>query len=374
MHRLICLAGLIVLMAVMTAAADMKPLEGGDLIVVERSLEAASEQEGREQAAREAIQSCAGRVYFSDMSVMARPLLEKYVDTYYKNFIYSVVVDSKKQTGDKFQLSLKVFVNYSKLLADLEEKKFLFRPAVRPLFAAFLKEIVDEQPSAGKDGWDAIRSAWRDLTEQRPTESEIADPPANVDVSESPALLAEAIRAVQKNGAEVIITGESSTLREKREELYYDTYVFYRTTVNLKLYRADTGELLQEATATSLAGSVRQNQAINLSTVSAVKKAVFQLADYYHSNWDKMVRNKGDYMFLFSGVTDEKLDLIQKKLIALNNASQVFVKSKYADVAVVTLVFKGNRERLLEVIQSSSYPRMHILKDEENRLEIQIKN
>lgn len=374
MQRLICLAGLIVLLAALSSAAEMKPLEGGDLIVVERSLEAASEQEGRDLAAREAVQSCAGRVYFSDMSVMARPLLEKYVDTYYKNFIYSVVVDSKKQVGDKFQLSLKVFVNYTKLLADLEEKRFLFRPAVRPLFAAFLKETVDEQPSTGKDGWDTIRASWRDLTEQRPTESEITTPPPNVDVSESPALLAEAIRAVQKNGAEVIITGVSTTVREKRAELYYDTYVFYRTTVNLKLYRADSGELLQETTATSLAGSVRQNQAVNLSIVSAVKKAVFQLADYYQKNWDKMVRNKGDYMFLFTGVTEEKLDLIQKKLAALNHNSQVFIKSQYADVAVVTLVFKGNRERLLEVIQGSSYPRMHILKEEENKFEIQIKN
>jgi len=136
----------------------------------------------------------------------------------------------------------------------------------------------------------------------------------------------------------------------------------------------DTGEILKEVTVTSLAGSVRQSQAINLSIVSAVRKAIAQLAEYYQANWDKIVRNKGDYLILITGVSDEKLDLIKKKLGSLDDSAQVFEKSKYADVAVLNLVFKGNRQLLKDALEASSYPRMHILREEGNAFEVQIKN
>jgi len=375
MMRWIVLPGcIIVLLFAQVYAKDMKPLNGGDLIVVEREIDAPSRQDGMDIAARDAVQSCVGRVYYSEQIVIARSLLEKYIDDYYKKYIFSIVVDSQKQIGDKIHLTLKVFVNYTLLTKDLQEKRFFFRPNVRPLFTVFLKETLDNEPAKYKDGWETVRSSWKDLTGQRLPETVITSPASNVDVTETPALLAEAIRSAQKNGAEIIITGESSSVREKREEIYYDTYAFYRTNVTLKLIRADTGNILDESTVTSLAGSTMQSQAINLSIVNAVRKAVFQLADYYQNNWDKIVRNKGDYLLMFTGVSDEKLELIKKILSSLDDSASVYVKSLYADTAVVDLIFKGNRQLLKDAIEGSSYPRMHIIKEDGNNFEVQIKN
>jgi len=374
MRWIVLLGGILILLFAQAYARDMKPLEGGDLIVVEREMDAPSRQEGMDIAARDAVQSCVGRVYYSEQIVIARPLLEKYIDSYYKKYIFTVVVDSQKQIGDRIHLTMKVFVNYTRLLKDLEEKRFFFRPNVRPLFIVFLKETLDNESATYKDGWETVRSSWRDLTGQRLPETEITAPMFNVNVVETPALLAEAIRSAQKNGAEIIITGESSTVREKREEIYYDTYAFYRTNVTLKIIRADTGSILDESTATSLAGSTMQSQAINLSIVNAVRKAVFQLAEYYQNNWDKIVRNKGDYLLMFTGVSDEKLELIKKRLSSLDESAAVYVKSFYADTAVVNLVYKGNRQLLKDAIEGSSYPRMHIIKEEGSNFEVQIKN
>ncbi len=354
-------------------AQEMKPL-GGDLIVVERQVEGSSEKAAIDDAARAAVQSCVGRVYFSKRLIMARSLLTKYLDNYYKKFIFTSVVEDKKYLGDKVRLNLKTYVDYTKLVKDLEEKRFLFKPRVRPFFCIFLKEVLDGNPAQYKYGREMVRDAWKDSTGQREPENHITNPPENVDITNSPKLTASAIQAAQKRGAEIILTGTSSSAREKHEELYYDTYTFYRTTIDLKLIRVDTGEILDEAKSSSLAGSVSRHRAIQLSITRAAQKATAQLAEFYGANWDKTVHAKGDYQFLFTGVTDEKLDIIKRLLASLNGSSEVFVKNRYADVAVVNLVYKGSRELLINALEGSAYPRMHILKEEDNRFEIQIKN
>jgi hypothetical protein len=374
MQKIFIVSGIVLLMMSFVQAQEMKPMKGEDLIIVEREIEGASEKEAMEEAVRDAVQSCVGRVYFSDNLVMARPLLTKYIDHYYEKFIYSKVVESKTQVGDKIRLKLKIFVDYSKLLKDLDEKGFLFTPRVRPYFLVFVSEVLDEAPAAYNHGREAVRSAWKDITGQREPETEVTIPPPNMDVSQSEHFLSEAVRVAQKNGVELIITGTSSSERDERKEFYYETYTFYRTTIHLKLIRVDTGKIMGEITVSSLAASERENQAIQLSITRAARKAVSQLSDTYNADWENSVLNKGDYIFLFSGVTDEKLELLKQHLSSLDSSAKVFIRSRYADVAVVNFLYKGNREHLIFTLERLSYPRMHILRQEDNRFEIQIKN
>jgi hypothetical protein len=374
MQKILIVSGIALLMISFAWAQEMKPMQGENLIIVEREIEAPTEKEAAEDAMRDAVQSCVGRVYFSDDLVIARALLTKYIDHYYEKFIYSKVVESKSQVGDKINLKLKIFVDYSKLLQDLEEKGFLFKPRARPFFLVFVSEVLDEAPATYDFGREAVRSAWKDITGQREPEAEIMIPPSNMDVSQSEHFFEEAIRVAQKNGVELIITGTSSSEREERKEYYYETYTFYKTTSHLKLIRVDNGKIMGETTVASLAASERENQAIQLSITRAARKAVSQLSEIYNAEWEHSVLNKGDYIFLFSGVTDEKLDLIKRHLSSLDSTAKVFIKSRYADVAVANFLYKGNRERLIFTLERLSYPRMHILREEGNRFEIQIKN
>lgn len=374
MRKLFIVSGIVLVMISSVRAQDMKPMKGEDLIIVEREIEGATEKEAMEEAVREAVQSCVGRVYFSDNLVMARGLLTKYIDHYYEKFIYSKVVESKSQVGDKIRLKLKIFVDYSKLLKDLDEKGFLFKPRIRPFFLVFLSEVLDEAPAAYNHGREAVRSSWKDITGQREPEAQITIPPPNMDISQSAHFLNEAVRVSQKNGAELIISGTSSSEREERKEYYYETYTFYRTTIHLKMIRVDTGKVMGETTVSSLAASERENQAIQLSITRAARKAVGRLTEIYNADWEYSILNKGDYIFLFSGVTDEKLELLKRHLSLLDGNAKVFVKSRYADVAVVNFLYKGNREHLVFTLERLSYPRMHILRQEDNRFEIQIKN
>jgi len=374
MRKLFGFTGIIFLLFAISHAQEMKPLEGGDIIVVERDAEGATEKEAIDDASREAVQSCVGRVYFTDKLVMARPLLTRYIDHYFHKFVFSTLTVNKRHTGDKVFLKVKVFVQYSNLLADLEEKGFLFKPKARPLFIVFLTETLDGAPAPYTFSRDTIRASWKDITSQREPEAEITIPPTNMDVSESPPLFNEAIRVAQKNGAEIILCGTSASQREERQELYYDTYTFYRTTIYLKVIRVDDGKALGDITVSSIAGSLRQSQAIELSITRAANKAASALSETFLAQWDNMVQNRGDYVFLFSGVTDEKLDIIEKHLLSLDPNARFFLKSRYLDVAVVNFLYKGTRERLIFAIERLAYPRMHILREEGTRFEIQIKN
>ena len=374
MRKLFGFIGVIFLLFTLSQAQEMKPLESGDIIVVERDAEGATEKEAVEDASREAVQSCVGRVYFTDKLVMARSLLTRYIDHYYHKFVFSTLTVNKRHTGDKVYLKIKVYVDYSRLLADLEEKGFLFKPKARPLFIVFLSEILDGSPAPYSFGRDTIRSSWKDMTGQREPEAEITIPPTNMDVSESPPLFNEAIRVAQKNGAEIVLCGTSKSQREERQEFYYDTYTFYRTTISLKVMRVDDGKVMGEITVSSIAGSLRQSQAIELSITRAANKAASALAETFLAQWDNTVQNKGDYIFLFSGVTDEKLDIINKHLLSLDPNARFFLKSRYSDVAVGNFLYKGTRERLIFAIERLAYPRMHILRQEGNHWEVQIKN
>ena len=374
MRRVQALLGIFIILAIAVHAREMKPLEGGDLIVVEREVEAPTVEDAKKEAARSAVQSCVGRVYFSQKLMMARSLLEKYVDQYYDKFVYSVVTEEKKHYGYKVWMNLKVFVNYTTLMNDLEEKGFIFNPRIKPFYVVFLEETLDGEPAPYSHGRDMASMTWKDITGQRNPENEITIPPPNMDITETPALKAEAIRATQKAGAEVIITGTSSSVQEERKELYYDTYTFYRTTVHLKLIRADTGEILKETEVSSIAGSTRKGQAVELSITRAARKAATRIAEYYIENWDPTVLNESDYLFMFTGITDDKIEIIKKRLDSLSDDAEVYVRSRYSDVAVVNLVYDGAREKLIDILEESAYPRMLILKEEENSFEIQIMN
>jgi hypothetical protein len=374
MRRVIVLLAAMFLLVILCQAQDMKPLNGGDLIVVERYQEAPTIEEAKKEASRLAMHSCVGRVYFSNKLILARPLLSKYIDNYFEKFVNTVVTDDIKHLGDRVQMNLKIFVDYSKLIKDLEEKGFIFTPRIRPLFVIFLEETLDGQTAEYQDGYNTIRDSWKDLTGQRMPEKKITIPPPNMNVCREKSFLSEAVRTAQKNGAEVIITGTSSSVMEKRSELYFDTYAFFRTDINLKIIRADNLEVIGETTVSSIAGSTRQSQAIKLSITRAARKAVYRLSNSFKEKWDKSVLGKCDYFFLFTGVNDEKLDIIKKRLESLDSASKVFVKSRYADIAIMNLEYKGNKDILIETLEESAFPRMLIRSEKDNRFEIQMKN
>jgi len=225
-------------------AREMEQLDKG-LVRISKFVRGQDEESLIRSASIEAVQKCLGRFYAGKYLIMARPLLEKYIARYYKKFIYSVETVNKRYIGDDVELNLNIYVLFDVLAKDLKEKRFLYKPRYKPYFAVFIEETLNGQPSSELIAREQVKNVLKDRA-VRLLETAIMYPPSNVDITKQPELLSAAMKEAQKNGIELLISGESHTRLVKKQQLYYDVFYFYESSLRLKLIRADTGEVLFE--------------------------------------------------------------------------------------------------------------------------------
>lgn len=351
-------------------AKEVEPL-GGELVAVSKVVSGQTEQEAIEEGCQDAVNICVGRVYMDKTLIMARTLLDNYLKQHYKRFILSKAVYQRRYKKNQLILDINVYVDFKTLVKDLNEKRFLYEPRIRPFFYVFLEEILEDQPAPYTTGSDAIFKLLVEKT-VRISEQPIQNPSPAVDVSKNPELFQQAIMAAQKVGVGLFITGTSTTRLIKAEELYYDQYYFYETHMHLKLVRVDTQDILFETDATASAGHIDKERAVELSILRAANTATLKVIEAYLNSWKNLMLNVADYQLMFTGITPEQLEVVTKMLKALAPDAEVYVKAYFNRVAVVNLMFKGQRSELIQAIERSPYPRLKIMVDKPTALEMQI--
>ena len=371
MHRRLVLLVIIgIVVGNICGAREIEPL-AGELVAVSKVVSGQTEQEAIEQACQEAINTCVGRVYMGRTLVMARTLLDKYLQQHYKRFILSKAVHQKRYKKDQLILDMNVYVDFDSLVKDLDEKQFLYKPRIRPFFYVFLEEILEDQPAPYTIGSNTIFDILIEKT-VRVSEEPIQNPPPNIDVSKDPEVFQQAIMAAQKVGVGLFITGTSTTRLIKAQELYYDLYYFYETHMHLKLVRVDTGDILFETDATASSGHINRERAVELSIQRAANMATLKVIEAYLKTWNHLMLNVADYQLMFTGISPDQLEILTKMLKALAPKTEVYVKTYYNRIAVVNLVYKGERSELIQAIKRSPYPRLKIMIEKPTALEVQI--
>ncbi|MCX7765271.1 MAG: hypothetical protein N2246_00985 [Candidatus Sumerlaeia bacterium] len=351
----LCLSSVII-----SNAKEMEPL-GNGLIRIYKTLNGTDESALIEQAGLEAVENCVGRIYSSQNLIMARDLLEKYLKHNYKKFIYTIEVLDKYYSKNNIYLTLHIYVRYDELKKDLLAKRFLYKPRYRPYFGLFVAEQIDGQPATELLAQKEIRNLLQERG-VRLMEHEMIYLPTNVDVTRTPELLNKAIESANKNGIELIISGESSTQLVKQEQLYYDKFYFYETTIKLKLVRVDTGEILLEQEANALSYSRDLKNAIATSVSRAAQTVTNALVDYYLKVWDKIFLNQTDYQIMLTGVDEEGLHLLTQRIQQLHPQTEVFKRAFYRNTAVLNIVYPGPQDDLQYLLQTSPYPSFRIVK------------
>ncbi len=372
MHRRLALLVVIgIVVGNICGAREIEPL-AGELVAVSKVVSGQTEQEAIEQACQQAVNTCVGRVYMGKTLVMARSLLDKYLQQHYKRFIMSKAVYQKRyEKKGQVILDINVYVNFDSLVKDLDEKRFLYKPRIRPFFYVFLEEVLEDQHAPYTIGSDTIFDILIEKT-VRVSEEPIQNPPPNIDVSKDPELFQQAIMAAQKVGVGLFITGTSTTRLIKAQELYYDLYYFYETHMHLKLVRVDTGDILFETDATASSGHINRERAVELCIQRAANMATLKVIGAYLKTWKHMMLNVADYQLMFTGISPDQLDLVAKMLKALAPETEVYVKAYYNRIAVVNLIYKGERSELIQAIQRLPYPRLKIMIEKPTALEVQI--
>lgn len=353
------LLGLLALAPAPGAAFVVKPT-GDGLISVTLNVTADSVDAAREEASLSAVRACVGRVFWGNQLLSARGLLDNYLAKSHARFVRAIETLATDFVAGRPNLQLRVFVDYNALEADLREKRFLFEPKIRPHFIVFLEEKLGEDFARYETGRDAIAAALQDRN-LRPFGGVIDRPPRNANVIADPILREDALVACERREIEILVSGSSQTHRDSVKDIYYDTYFFYTTDMDIALLRVDTGEELARVKARGSAAHGEEQQAINLSIQRAASQAAARLADLYDKIWPFMVQNRADYRILFTGATPENLNLLRNTLEKTGRDAKVYLRQTYDRSAVFTLSYSGGRQDVINALATNAYPTLSLV-------------
>jgi hypothetical protein len=367
---LVLAAGLLIAPAT-SGAYTVTPLEEGR-IAVELQAAGTDRAAAITAARQEAVRGAAGRVLLGENLVLAEELLTKYLANYGDRFVTAVEVLDQRFEAGELRLNARVFIDYDALARDLDEKMFLYKPAYRPQFAAFMNERLDGESAGQGTAREALTQALRALG-MRPYANELPSPPSSTDVTADDLLFEAAMVSAQRAGVEVVVSGEVSTTLRERRELYYDEFWFYDTEMTARMVRVDTGEVLFEAKAFGSASDKNPSNAIRLAIERAAEQVSAELVGEFEQFWPRVVQARSDYQVLFTGVDDEKVRIIMQNIERLGQGVKVSVRKGYDRTAVLAIDFPGSREQLIENLLSCPYPTLSVTNPEAERLfEVQV--
>ncbi len=352
-------------------AKEMTPLNK-NLIMIIKNVAGEKEEQMKDEAALESVKECVGRVYFSENIIIARELLEKYINLNYKKFIYTIEVSRKSFSSGLTRLELKIFVDNEALLKDLNEKRFLYQPKLRPFFYVFLEEKLDGQTASYSTGATAINNAIKDRKERTITSS-LPNIMQNINILKDKEKMPLAVETGQKNEIEVIVTGSSETNKVEQKDIYYDNYNFYETKIQLSLIRVDTGEILAETESVGLAANIEADRAIELSIIRAATEATSELMVSFRKNWENTILDKADYKIMFTGLQKPDLDVLGHTLLSLGDEVKMYLRSYYYNVAVINLTYKGEEKELIRFLETFPQPTLKIISVKDNKIEISVR-
>ncbi len=342
-----------------------------------------SQQDIINEAASRAVKSAVGRVYFSDYMLRAVDLLDLYLDKNASSFITRNFVSVNEIRGGRRYMELEVVVDTKKLYDDIMEKRFIYRPEVRPVFTLFLSETFNGATPPERVGRKLLletiqsrqyRYLWQEGTEDspQPVELPFITLQPHQDVGLSPESLANACREAQRHEVEVFVTGSVETTTVKKDKVYFDTYEFVETRCTLKLVRSDTGEVLKSVETVTSSGNVDTAMAIKESTTSAIEKLAPVLFDAFDNQWAKTIHRKATMRVLTVGIADDSLGGLKEILAGVSPDSKIFTRGRFADTAVFAIDWPGEPDELIKMLRRSPHPTFSMAQIQPNTLLIEI--
>lgn len=360
--------------ASVAAALQVTPLDER-LVSVELTSSAASEPEALQAAKVQAVMASAGRILLEDKLFRADELMQKYISNYAERFVQGVEVLDDRFIGGKTVLDARVFVDYQTLVTDLEEKKFLYSPAYKPMFTLFIEERLEgvrlDQPGAQQLLQNALQ-----LEGLKPYGGQILEPPTTVDVAEEPVLLQAALVAAERRNIEYVISGTCRTDLREQSQMYYDPFFFYDTVMEVQVVRVDTGEVFFETEARDAAASRDQAQAISTAIARASTSVAEDIEGAFRAFWPEVVQaapDRVDYEILLTATDEELTRIVSESFKRLGPETTIHLKKSFDRSAVLTLSTDAGRADVLEVIKSTSYPTLRIVGEPSDRkFEVQV--
>jgi len=373
-------------LAVSFASAIEQPIPSAPLLPGRYQISGSSEEAVIKEARARALRSAIGRIYFTDYMLRARSLLEAYVDRYSDNFVARQKVWTSEIRGGRRYMDIEVVVDCKKLYDDLNEKKFLYRPAFRPIFYLFLAETYNGQPVEDMFGRKHLlqitnlreyRYLWQDhpskandpsIPASQKTEVDLITISAHQDPTTSATELAKACREAQRYEIEVFVAGTIETKTVRNKEVYFDNYTYVETRCTLSLVRSDTGEILSTVSTTVSAAHMDPEEARRMATADALDKLAPQLFGVFDKQWDKMILRKADLRIMVIGLNDVAVNVLRQLITGISPEAEIYTRCSFADVGVLTVTWNGKAQDLLHTLRLDGFPSVRMFYVEPNGL------
>jgi hypothetical protein len=348
------------------------PLSNEHHVSVEIRVSDASREQALAAARQRAVLDSVARIYLTDQLTLAEDLLLKYLNNYGDRFVDGIEVEEESFSAGEHHLTLSVFVNFENLVKDLEEKRFLYRPAPRPRFVAFMEETRDGVQNNEGIGRDALSSAVNARGLRRNRTPLPAPNQAGNLMSDASALERARIEA-QRAGVEVLVTGSAETTFVEERKVYLENFYFFRATMDVNLVRVDSGEVLFTARSVATAGQSNQQDAIRLALERAAQTAAEELLSTFGEYWPVVVQDQADFHIMVSGASERQVELVIDSLQRQHPGLKAFKRKRFGTTSVVSVVFEGGADALVSALQSGSYPSVALVRQPAGKtVEIQV--
>jgi hypothetical protein len=346
------------------AGSDPDRLRTYELDIFGPSAEAAVKQ-----AELHAVRSAIGEFYCSDEMMLARALLARYAEKYYRRFVASEKILSRRESQGMVYLRVKIILDVRALEKDLREKQFFYKPKRRPVFYVTIAETVDNAATSSEPiSRAAIHEALKQLIldEKKIEQRVVYSQAPNLDLTKDEQQMTAAREAAQRAGVEVILTGSVDLRLSREKKIHFDDYAFYDAWTTLTLIRVDDGQVLGAANYEAGAGHNDKTAAKRVAASRATTKILQDLIPKFAERWERTVTDNAEFQVMVVGVNAAEADVVQDRLATRLTGAEVHRRSLFEDVAVFNIYYPvkearpGERERIEQVLGDIVAPRFKL--------------
>lgn len=318
----------------MSTTASGVAVEPNDIMQCEYRESASTEADALAAAGRRGVNAAIGRLLCSEYGLQARELLAPYVGENWEKFVTSKLVLDKRVDRDGIGVFARILIVPEKLMRDLREKKFLYKPAAVPPMMLFVYQSID---GTKVDASDARKIAEKGMLAAggRVVEPKVPGLSQDDFALRDTGVAAQALETASRAGAEVVVTAIMETTKVGASEVLFDNITTYETRVSMVAFRKDDGAVTGKAEFVERASDKSAEVASAKSIELALANCSASVAADTIAEWKYNFGNAADYQLLVTYVNREQTAQFQRHIEGeLGRGTRAYLKCWYGDVAV----------------------------------------
>ncbi|MDD4279758.1 MAG: hypothetical protein PHX74_08510 [Candidatus Sumerlaeales bacterium] len=338
-------------------AVIVEPL---DLLQCEYRENGSSEAEAVSNADLRAVRAGVGRLLCSDYGLQARELLTPYLEINAKKYVSSNMVLDRRVDRNCTGVFVRVLVATEKLMRDLREKNFLYKPSPVPSMALFINQLAEDHTI---ESTEARGFAEKSILEQggRVAKMEVPGLSQNSFALLDAGTAAQALETASHAGAEVVLTAVVQTGKVGEKEVLFDPMTTYETTVTMIAFRKDDGTVTGKSEhverATDKVAETARARSVELAVTSAAAAVTLDTM----KAWKAHYQNGANFNVLLTYADKTQTAEFKRHLeMTMGRGTRAYLKSWYGDVAVFSVVTPCGYETLESAINSCTIGNMRI--------------